>query len=134
MWFWFTPQKFNQVVVSNIFFNVHPYLGEMIQFDLSIFFQNRWVKNHQLSLQFAPQKKNTKNRLPLKGKARNGGHRLGGLSSSSNFLIVQGGFEDHVKIMTGWVVLNKHFLCSSLFGEMTQFDEHIFQMGGSTTN
>ena len=23
----------------------------------------------------------------------------------------------------------KHFLCSSLFGEMIQFDEHIFQMG-----
>ena len=39
-----------------------------------------------------------------------------------------------------WVVLGvnvgklgggfKHFLFSSLFGEMIQFDEHIFQMGG----
>ena len=28
----------------------------------------------------------------------------------------------------------KHFLCSPLPGEMIQFDEHIFQMGGSTTN
>ena len=28
---------------------------------------------------------------------------------------------------------SKHCLCSSLFGEMMQFDEHIFQMGGSTT-
>ena len=28
----------------------------------------------------------------------------------------------------------KYFLFSSLFGEMIQFDEHIFQMGGSTTN
>ena len=28
----------------------------------------------------------------------------------------------------------KYFLCSPLFGEDFQFDEHIFQMGGSTTN
>ena len=28
----------------------------------------------------------------------------------------------------------KYFLFSSLFGEMIQFDDHIFQMGGSTTN
>ena len=28
----------------------------------------------------------------------------------------------------------KYFLCSPLPGEMIQFDEHIFQMGGSTTN
>ena len=28
----------------------------------------------------------------------------------------------------------KYFLFSSLFGEMIQVDEHIFQMGGSTTN
>ena len=28
----------------------------------------------------------------------------------------------------------KYFLFSPLFGEMIQFDEHIFQMGGSTTN
>ena len=27
----------------------------------------------------------------------------------------------------------KHFLFKPLFGEMIQFDEHIFQMGGSTT-
>ena len=27
----------------------------------------------------------------------------------------------------------KYCLFSSLFGEMIQFDEHIFQMGGSTT-
>ncbi len=39
-----------------------------------------------------------------------------------------------------WVVINKHmilgggFLFSPLPGEMIQFDEHIFQMGGSTTN
>ena len=28
----------------------------------------------------------------------------------------------------------KYFLCSPLFGEAFQFDDHIFQMGGSTTN
>ena len=28
----------------------------------------------------------------------------------------------------------KHFLCSPLFGEDFQFDEHIFQMSCSTTN
>ena len=28
----------------------------------------------------------------------------------------------------------KYFLSSPLLGEMIQFDEHIFQMGGSTTN
>ena len=28
----------------------------------------------------------------------------------------------------------KYFLFSPLFGEDFQFDEHIFQMGGSTTN
>ena len=28
----------------------------------------------------------------------------------------------------------KDFICSSLPGEVIQFDEHIFQMGGSTTN
>ncbi len=28
----------------------------------------------------------------------------------------------------------KYFLFSPLFGEMIQFDDHIFQMGGSTTN
>ena len=28
----------------------------------------------------------------------------------------------------------KHFEFSPLLGEMIQFDEHIFQMGGSTTN
>ena len=28
----------------------------------------------------------------------------------------------------------KHFLFSSLFVEDSHFDEHIFQMGGSTTN
>ena len=28
----------------------------------------------------------------------------------------------------------KQFLFSSLFGEMIQFDEHIFQMGGSTSS
>ena len=28
----------------------------------------------------------------------------------------------------------KYFLFSSLFGEKIQFDEHTFQMGGSTTN
>ena len=33
-----------------------------------------------------------------------------------------------------WLVVSNIFLCSSLFGEMIQFDEHIFQMGGSTTN
>ena len=34
---------------------------------------------------------------------------------------------------TGWWQL-KHFLFSPLFGDMIQFDEHIFQRGGSTTN
>ena len=28
----------------------------------------------------------------------------------------------------------KYFLFSFLFGEDFQFDDHIFQMGGSTTN
>ena len=28
----------------------------------------------------------------------------------------------------------KHFLFSPLFGEDFQLDEHIFEMGGSTTN
>ena len=28
----------------------------------------------------------------------------------------------------------KHLLCLTLPGEMIEFDEHIFQMGGSTTN
>ena len=28
----------------------------------------------------------------------------------------------------------KYFIFSSLFGEMIQYDEHIFQMGGSTTS
>ena len=28
----------------------------------------------------------------------------------------------------------KYFLFSSLFGEDSQFDDHIFEMGGSTTN
>ena len=28
----------------------------------------------------------------------------------------------------------KYFLFSSLFGEMVPIDEHIYQMGGSTTN
>ena len=28
----------------------------------------------------------------------------------------------------------KDFVLSYLFGETIQFDEHIFQMGGSTTN
>ena len=28
----------------------------------------------------------------------------------------------------------KYFLFSPLFGEDSHFDEHIFQMGGSTTN
>ena len=28
----------------------------------------------------------------------------------------------------------RFFLCSPLFGEDSHFDEHIFQMGGSTTN
>ena len=33
-----------------------------------------------------------------------------------------------------WVVVSKIFLFLPLLGEMIQFDEHIFQMGGSTTN
>ena len=28
-----------------------------------------------------------------------------------------------------WVVVSKIFLCSSLFAEMIQFDDHIFQKG-----
>ena len=33
------------------------------------------------------------------------------------------------KLIEGLAGGFKHFLCSSLFGEMIQFDEHIFQMG-----
>ena len=40
-------------------------------------------------------------------------------------------------IVWGWSLKNdlgggfKYFLCSSLFGEIIQFDEHIFQVGKS---
>ena len=35
-----------------------------------------------------------------------------------------------------WVVSRcfKYFLCLTLLGEMIQFDKHMFQRGGSTTN
>ena len=32
------------------------------------------------------------------------------------------------------VVVSNLVICSPLPGEMIQFDKHIFQMGGSTTN
>ena len=55
-------------------------------------------------------------------------------SEELGFLSVVVVFKNDTPLKTNLGGGFKHFLFLPLLGEMIQFDVHIFQMGGSTTN